>query len=384
MLRPLRHEWQVEFARSGPEALSVLAQSPFDVVVSDMRMPGMDGAQLLNEVMRRYPRIVRIVLSGHSDWESILRSVGPAHQFLAKPCDADTLKATVVRACVLRDLLTDEMLKQLVSQLKSLPSLPSLYLELMEELQSKNSSIQKVGQIVAKDVGMSAKILQLVNSAFFGLCRHVSSPAQAVVFLGADTIKALVLSVHIFSQLDSTRLRNFSIDALWNHSLQTSAFSKLLSKTENADPKIVDYAGMAGLLHDSGKLVLAANLPDHYNAALNLSREQNLTLREAEREVFGATHAEIGAYLLGLWGLPDPIVEAVAFHHHPTRCLDQQFSPLTAVHVANALQHEIHPTPAAKGAPQVDFNYLKEIGLVDRLPVWRDVCRAASAEGAKS
>ena len=214
MLRPLREEWEMLFVGSGSDALAALEKDAFDVVVSDMRMPGMDGAQLLAEVAQRYPQIVRIVLSGHMDKEMIYRSVGRAHQYLAKPCDAARLKSTVARACTIRDSLADKFLKELVAGMKSLPSLPSLYIELVEYLQSPEASIQTVGKIIARDVGMTAKILQLVNSAFFGLSRKVGSPSQAVSLLGLDTIRALVLSVQAFSQFDETNLPGFHTESL--------------------------------------------------------------------------------------------------------------------------------------------------------------------------
>ncbi len=380
MLRPLRNEWETAYAGNGQEALKLLAESSFDVVVSDMRMPGMDGAQLLNEVMKHHPQVVRIILSGHSDQQSILRSVGAAHQYLSKPCDADTLKNTVAQACGLRELLASKTLKELVAQMNSLPSLPSLYVEVMQELQSPDGSLQKVGQIIAKDVGMSAKILQLVNSAFFGLRRHVGSPSEAAIFLGVDTVRALVLSVNIFSQFDRAQLKNFSIESLWTHSSLTGALAKQIAKAEGAEPKTVDYAFMAGLLHDVGKLVLAVDLPDKYSQTLALAHAQKKPLSEVERETLGATHAEVGAYLLGLWGLPDPIVEAIAYHSCPSCCLDHKFSPLTAVHVANALEHETRPAND-EVAPVLDMEYLSELRLTHRLDVWRDICQTARQEG---
>ncbi len=378
MLRTMRHEWSMEFAASGRDALEILEQVPFDVVVTDMRMPGMDGAALLTEVMKRYPQIVRIVLSGQSDEDTILRSVGPAHQYLSKPCDADRLKATVGRACALRDLLGDGSLKRLVSQMETLPSLPSTYVELMDVLRSGKASMVEVGEIISKDIGMSAKVLQLVNSAFFGLPRHVSSPTEAAVLLGIDTVKALVLSVHVFSQFDPEKLQSFSIPALQRHSLATAALAKAIAEAENLDPMFRDHAFMAGLLHDSGKLILAANLPDRYKAAFAQASEHQVPLHDAERPIFGATHAEVGATLLGLWGLPDAIVEAVAYHHSPAECVGNSFSPLTAVHVADALEHGRQE--AGLSASLLDDEYLDRIGVADRLPVWQNLTQTLPTE----
>ena len=380
-LRSMRQEWEMHFAGSGQEALEYLSKEPADVIVSDMRMPGMDGAQLLIEVKKRHPQIARIVLSGHSEEEAILKSVRPAHQYLAKPCDAETLKSVVMSACALRGLLAEESIKRIVSSMDSIPSLPSLYAEIIEELHSPNASIQKVGTIVSKDMGMTAKILQLVNSAFFGLRRHVSSPAQAVSLLGLDTIKALVLSVHIFTQLDSQKATGLSLDKLWRHSFLTGILAKAIAREEKLKQVLIDDSFMAGLLHDLGKPILSINFPERYGKIQKVAKEKNLSLSEAESELIGAAHSEVGAYLAGLWGLPDPIVEGLAFHHYPTKCQGQGFSPLLAVHVADVLEHQEDSSDGEQTKPQINSDYLSKLGMLDRLAVWQEICHRAIQEG---
>ncbi|MBI4643650.1 MAG: HDOD domain-containing protein [Deltaproteobacteria bacterium] len=379
MLRSMRKEWETAFALSGQEALEILGRESFDVVVSDMRMPGMDGTQLLAEVKKRYPDIVRIVLSGQSDKEMVLKSVQPAHQYLAKPCDAETLKSTINRACTLRDLFTDNALRLVVSQLDSLPSLPDLYAQIMKELQSEYSSIRKIGEIISKDIGMTAKVLQLVNSAFFGHIRHVSSPAQAAELLGLETIKTLVLSVKIFSQFDRFNLPNFSVKGLWDHSMATGVFSRTIAIREKQTQEVIDDAFMAGVLHDAGKLILAANFARQYREVIETTQQRHLPLWQAENQVFGVTHAKVGAYLFSLWGLPYSIVEAIAFHHDPSAAPQKEFGPLTAVHAANYLEHHRRQGDADKGEA-VDSAYLTAIGMVDQLGFWEEKCSKAIKE----
>ena len=382
VLRPMRHEWEMVFVPSGQEALATLADKPFDVVVSDMHMPGMDGVQLLTEVMKRYPEIVRIALSGHSERELLLRAVGPIHQYLAKPCDPESLKSAVARASALRGVLSNDALRQAVLQMQSLPSLPQRYLEIVEELRSPNASMKRVAEIIRKDVGMTAKVLQLVNSAFFGLQRHISDPSEAAILLGVDTLQSLVLLAQVFSRFDQARATGLCIETLWNHSMATGILAKQVSVAEGCEAKVCDYALMAGLLHDAGKLVFAANLPKQYRQALDMARDEALAEWQAEQRVFGTTHAEAGAYLLALWGLPDPIVEALAFHHCPSKCLTTTFTPLTAVHVANALEHGADDAGEAPDMNRLDTDYLARIGLAERLSAWRELCRPAVQEGA--
>jgi putative nucleotidyltransferase with HDIG domain len=377
MLHPLRAEWETAFAGSGPRALELLDEAPFDVVVSDMRMPGMDGSQLLARVKALYPHIVRVVLSGYSDDGMSLRCVSPAHQYLAKPCDADVLRSAIDRACALREKMADAPLRKLVAEIGTLPSLPSLYLEIIEEVKSPDASLQKVAKIVSKDVAMTAKILQLVNSAFFSLPHRVASPQQAVSILGLKTISALVLSYAAFSQYSGKRLRGFPLEALMSHCVATGALAKVIARSVEADSQTIDDAFLAGLLHDIGQLVFAAHLGEPYERAVAQARAGKVFVCEAEQQAFGASHGEVGAYLLGLWGLPDPIVEAVFHHHTPAACSHRKFSPLSAVHIADALDREGRTDGAL--APPLDEAYVGSLSMTPLLDGWRASLTAAAA-----
>ena len=372
-LRHMRHEWNMTFVTSGAEALKTLEQAAFDVIISDMRMPGMDGAQLLTEVQQRHPQIIRIVLSGQSEQEMIYQSIGATHQYLSKPCESEVLKAAVLRACALRDLLGNDSLRRLVTGMKQIPSQPTLYDQVRREAESKTSSLKAIGALISKDLGMTAKILQLVNSAYFGFYGRVATAEQAVNLLGVDTVQALVLTVHAFSQFSSTQASHFNIGHLWEASTQTGAIARAIAKAEQAPALMIDEAYTAGLLHDVGMLVLAANILTRYDAILKTAHDQGIPVWEVERQELGATHADVGAYLLGLWGLGDPIVEAVAFHHHPSDCAGKTFSPLTAVHVANVLQQELSQQATGDVPSQIDVTYLDTLHMTDRLPRWREV-----------
>jgi HD-like signal output (HDOD) protein len=260
--------------------------------------------------------------------------------------------------------------------LDRVPSIPSLYAEIVEKLQDPEVGADEIGEILLKDLAMTAKILKLVNSAFFGLGREISNPADAVTYLGMDTIKCLVLSIYAFSQFNNAKLGAFSIDALWKHSQRTAGVAREIARLEDADLKVMDEAFVAGLLHDIGKLVLASNFPAEYDQVIEASGGRTLALLEAEQKAFGANHAEIGGYLLGLWGLPVPVVEAIALHHHPVTCPCSVFGPLTAVHAANGLVNGERSQGPAALAAEVDLVYLKALGLSARLEFWRGTALA--------
>lgn len=386
MLRSMRKEWEIDFSCSAPEALKVLEEKRVSIVVSDMRMPGMDGAEFLTEVMERYPYIARLALSGQADQATVLRTVRRVHQYLSKPCDAEQLRATIKRLCDLRDLLTDGNLQELVKGLKTVPSLPTLYHRVVEELRKESPSIKRVDQIISQDVGMTVKILQMVNSAFFGLRRRVSNPGHAVSLLGLDTVKNLVLSIHVFSSIEDCDMPSGAMDRLWSHSMRVGMLARVIAKEEQASTDICDDALGAGMLHDLGKLILMTNRRDEYVKVWKLCKEEGQSAAEAEREVFGATHAELGAYLLGLWGLVDQVVEAVAFHHVPVGDAATGFSPLAAVHAANAIEHELTTgTDATAEGGRLDREFIAKIGAQERFVAWREACRAAEdAAGRES
>jgi HD-like signal output (HDOD) protein len=363
--------WEPAVVGSGEEALKLMENQAFDVIVSDMRLPGMDGVQLIREVKQRHPRTSRIVLSGVSDQKEIAECLGTTHQFLAKPLDAKALKATLTRLCGLDAYLQDETLQSLAARLGTLPSFPSLYLEIMQELASGNASVESIAKIIAQDPAMTAKMLQIANSAAFGLARRVSSPFDAVQYLGIGTVRSLALSLHVFAAFEKTELRGFSITAQWDHAIKTAVLARAILRDSDGEADDAEDAYTAGILHDMGKMLLAANVPVAFQQALNLSRERQVPLHEAEQEVLGATHAGVGSYLLGLWGLPASIVEAVAFHHVPGRSEAKKLDALAAVHVANELDHERGGLASSGSRAGLDTAYLSAIGVEDRLDAWR-------------
>jgi len=374
-LRSMRSEWDMNFVEGGQSALAFMATRPVDIVISDMMMPGMDGEQLLLEIVKRHPQTVRIILSGHSEREAALRLVGPAHQYLSKPCDADELRKAITRALALRELLGNERLKLLTTRIKTLPSLPALQKQLTDEVQKESPSLERVGEIISRDIGMTAKILQIVNSAFFGLGQPVSNVTEAATYLGLSTIHSLTLSTGIFSQYDQQVCKTFSLEALAQHAWLTAVLARRVAQTERQDIKILDQCFLAGLLHNVGQLILAFSLPEEYAEVIARAGRETLPVWQVEQDVFGATHTDVGAYLLALWGLPNPIIEAVAMQHHPARCAAPEFSPAIALHVADVFAHERAGTSIEIVPPQLDQPYLDRIGFGGRIDRWREDCQ---------
>jgi HD-like signal output (HDOD) protein len=272
-----------------------------------------------------------------------------------------------------------------VSRLGSLPSPPSLYFSLLDECRSEQGTQRRVADIVRQDPAMTASVLRLVNSAFFGRYGRISDPLQAVMLLGLNTIRALALSTHVFSQFMGGNRGYFSLDDLQRSSVATSGLARVIANAEHASHSMVEDASIGGLLRDAGLLVLGMRLPVSCQTAHGMARREGISLDHAERAVLGATHGAVGAYLLGLWALPAAVVEAVAYHHEPGRCVDQTFGPLTVVHVADALAIELGVAAPLERAAGIDTDYLERAGVAHRLEAWREACQRsidASREAA--
>jgi putative nucleotidyltransferase with HDIG domain len=373
MLRPLRNEWDMRFAPGGSAALELMAAQPADVLVTDMRMPGMDGDELLAAVCQRSPLTVRIVLTGQCTREAMLRLVRVAHRVLNKPCDPDELKAAVQRACSLQDLLQSPPLVALIGRLGSLPTPPALYTRIVTELQKPDGSIAEVGELIAQDLGLAAKLMQMANSSLLGLRNRSITPTQALQALGTETTKALVLVSDVLTRYDPAAIHPFSIDDLWGHSHEVAALAGAIAQAEVGRAHGAE-ARLVGLLHDVGRLTLVSQRPAEYREVFRLTRDERLALTDAERHVFGATHADVGAYLLGLWGLPSSVVESVAWHHAPGASPVKGFGPLAAVHAAETIVAPDEGGPA-------DGTYFAALGMTDRLPVWAELRHRAASAG---
>jgi len=220
---------------------------------------------------------------------------------------------------------------------------------------------------------MSAKVLQLVNSAFFGLFQTIDSPARAVNLLGLDTVKSLILGVGAFSEIKASS-KVFSIKRLWAHSMAVGGCAKKIALSQSDDRELIDNCFIAGILHDIGKLVLLAKMADRYEQAVLLAGEKGIQLHMAEKEIFDTSHGDVGAYLMGLWGMPGPVVEAIGFHHRLDNYPCNQFSPAVAVHVANAIYSENRPDEVIGVPHEMDMVHLKELGLDDQVDHWRELC----------
>lgn len=345
-LRSLRTRWQMVFVESGSRAITELEHQPFDVVVSDMRMPTMDGAALLKVVAERWPQTIRIVLSGYAEEHQSVRLLSIAHQYLSKPCEAQEIESVIARCQELHTLLSDDNLRRVVGRIRHLPGLPTTYAKLREAMWRDDVSVKEVAAIIYQDPPIAARVLQVVNSAFFRLARRITNIEQAVNYLGFNAVRNLVMSAEVFASW-STRSAPSGLEP---ERLQSRAHRvAIAAQSILGRGTAADDALLAGLFHNIGYWVLLQECRQDLEAALELARSRQLPMHEAERQIIGASHAEIGAYLLGLWGLPNTVIEAVALQYRPLQVQQSSFDVLAALATAETLLAA--DTPLIAGLP---------------------------------
>ena len=314
----LGESWVVVGASSNSAALAEAQKQHFNVVVANYELPDHGGAELLNHIRTANPETLRFIAANESIKEKVMGDVLGGNQFLTLPFDRPNLKTCIERA-VAADYGMSNSMRELVGRIRTFPTIPSIYLEVVNALQNPNATTPEIGAIIAKDMAMTTKLVQVLNSAYFGLPRTITDPTEAVGILGFETIKSLIMTIKLLSQYDKVKPVYFSIDNIWRHSTNVARTAKVLALLETGDNDASGVAYTAGLMHDLGKVILAANFDTQYHGAHALARKQQIPLWVVEKDIFGATHGEIGAYMLALWGMPADVVKVAALHHQPMR-----------------------------------------------------------------
>ncbi|MEO8704274.1 MAG: response regulator [Kofleriaceae bacterium] len=361
-----RKLWDMVFADSGDAALTQLSGQPFDVVVSDMRMPGMDGATLLSRVKDKFPSTARIMLSGHAEREAIVRALPALHQLLSKPCDATTLRTAIERGFDHAVATRDARVRDVIGRIDNLPTPPDLFFELTRAMTSHTTTLDDVAKIVLRDPALSAKLLQLVNSAYFGSGQKTSSIQHAISLLGTERLRYISLTASVFSAVKVDPFPELTVRDLQISSARTATITRALLANQPGR----DEAFAAALLHDVGHVVLITGMTEAYRPVVQRWAADHEAMTVVENDLIGVTHAEVGACLLGLWGLPTPIIEIVRHHHDPGSAPEALRLSAAVVHVADVLAH-----PDAED--RLDLASLERAGVIDKLPQWRDIARSA-------
>ena len=358
------------FVTTGQEALALMDTAPVDVLITDMHMPGMSGADVIEQVHLRHPGTIRIILSGQADQALMMRCIPLAHRFLPKPCEPAEIARVMERVATIEYSLQLDRVRQVIARLTRIPSVPELYLKIIQVLQNPDAGIGEVADVVSQDPGTTAGLLRIVNSAYFGLARRITDAREAVRFLGVDMVRTLALAVGAFEQLSVGRLQNFVPDELWRHSMATASLARSIARVEGLGNREQDLFFVAGLLHDIGRLVIASSLSEDWQRIVEFAEANKCPADVAELATIQTTHAEIGGGLLGLWGLPTDLVDAVMHHHNPCAVAGSAQICAIAVHCADHLTGEREVDHGSFAPPALDLDCLRAAGFAERFKVW--------------
>jgi HD-like signal output (HDOD) protein len=359
-------EWQVVACHSSREALSLLEHEEFQVVLTDLLMPDVDGEQILRTVAQTSPQTLRLLHSGSVDSARIVEALGVAHNLFEKPCRVQDVIAVVKRAERLRRSIDSTKICQLISGSTSVPAIPQSFFAIQKLLVEDDFYLPRLVEVIQRDLSVSTVVLKAANSAYFGAPAKITTVEKALIRLGVNTVKSLVFYSELFGQIPERTIRRFGVNALMDESLQVGDLARNFCRQLSDSTDLHEEVFLAGVLHDIGKLLLIQLVPKQYAAALKMEQEEGMDILETERQVLGATHEQVGAYFGSIWGLPTSLVEAIAFHHQPYCCYADQLTPLAFVAAAKqVLYHGEEPSTESDG-------YFSKIGLSEKLIEWRE------------
>ncbi len=385
-LRPYREEWRIFIAKNAEQALKIMATQPIDLIVSDLVMPGMGGDELLKTVNTLYPATVRMVLSGYTDEKTLKISLEVAHQYLSKPCSAETLRESISQVFKIQACVRNPQIITGVGDPNKLPPLPKIYQELNTAIADEDSTIRDIADIFSRDMVLSAKLLQLINSPYFGLKRTISNLTDAINLIGLKKLSSLVLSVHVrssFSTNDSALQSH--IEYLWQDAGRVAELARLIALSEEQQDDRPDQAYLGGLLHNMGLLIFLSRGGDTLKNLISAMQNTGTPAAELETAIFGFTRSEAAAYVLSLWKIPPRIIESILLQNTPLDSDYEGVNALTAVHVAACL---LNPNGQDNSDPlfamSLDRAYLQRINKLERLPYWQKLAdKVLAAQSAQ-
>ncbi|MDQ8187631.1 HDOD domain-containing protein [Pelagicoccus sp. SDUM812002] len=367
-LSPKSKQWSVDYAENVEQGLESAAANKPDIVIVDLSVNDGHGNDILTRFEKSAPEAQLFITASETDKPKLESTLGASFQFLPSPCPAQRLVSEIQRCVAIDNWLGNDRVKEIVAKMGKFPSLPPIYLKVVNALNSKHADTDSISQAIAGDLAISAKVLQTVNSSFYGFDEKISNIADAISILGTECVKNLVLAIQVFNNIGRSADQKSITDELWHHSMSVAVAARRVASYESKNEKAGEEAYTAGLMHDIGKLILLDAVPQEFAEARKLANETSISQAEAETQIIGCNHAEIGAYVLARWGMPTSLTEAVALHHEPINSFGRSFSALAAVHVANAIVHHRqkpgHPSAAISEA------YLVEIGKSDSWDDW--------------
>jgi len=307
--------FQVKLASSGEEALALLKEGHINLVISDMRMPKMDGYSLLSQVKVMYPEVLRVILSGYSDERVVFKALKKniAKLYLFKPWDNEVLEKTIIGILKTQDLLTSHHLMRVINEIEELPTTPVSYNKILKLIE-EDASEKIIGTAIEKDQAIASQVLHIANSAYYG--KKTGSVQEAIFKIGLEGTRELILSTSIIQAFSGERVLSRKIEEMWGYAFVVNKLVQFIYKEILERPFPSEYQA-TGLLHNIGCVFLLTLFGKDYLHKKVEAKNSHISMCEMEKRSFGITHTEAGGFLMSWWGFPFPIIEATLYHHDP-------------------------------------------------------------------
>jgi len=368
------NHYEILFTSSEDEVPIILENENIDILICEMSMLKNGGVQFFEDINQKHPDIIRFLFIEDDEQDLALKSMLHINHFIKKPVDANIICRFIDRIVNVRTVLGSEKLLLLSTRVNNLPSLPEVFFQLMEELQTECPSVPKISKLIEHDSSIASRIIQIVNSPAVGLSHRINNIEQAISLLGLIMTKTLVMYAGVNSYLHTPVHILATAESINNHSFTIGNLAEAISMAETGSYALSQEAKMAGILNNIGYLLLLNNPETQINIK-NILYAEKQTLFEAERMHTSITHGEIGAYFLGIRGFNESLLEAIAYYYRPNVRPASGFNTLTSLHIANALT----PSPLKSIIPckklQLDYHYIEKLGLIDRIETWQAIAQ---------
>ena len=354
------------------EAEALLSKYSVDIIILNLHGSTCAWREWYAQLQRLHPRMARVIVADLSNRSVQPDAVSLAHSFISRRASRRSVIASLARILELQDCLASARLASLMSKLERLPTSKGVYGMLVAETNSPDATALSLSRIVETDIALTARVLQLINSSFFGLGKPVTSVHQALGYLGVSTIRSLAMMMQVHSLFPEAPLDMNRFMDMQKHGLLVGRLAKrLVTQRETSETALT-----AGILHDIGGLALLLGVPQ----ASHDSRIHASQRHSDIDNLYGVNHTTIGAHLAYLWGLPDKVSEAIAWHHTPSRSPTQEMDALAAVHIADALVFAVE----TDRAPDLDAAFVRRIGVENRIPGWRLLAAGITGPASKT
>ncbi len=366
---PLESNYSIEYL-DDPTRLRLMLKNQYDVFACKTSLYDHMALDVLDTLKEHHPNTIRIIIADSDQQLQRLQSTGSAHRYLGQDHGVEDIKLALDNIFGLNEIVSNPKLKSFVHNMHSLPTLPYIYTEIMRKLKNPDITAREIGALIEKDISLTAEILRIVNSSYYAIRNKISEPSQAVVMLGLTAVRDIVLSLFLYNHFKVRNFKGISFKSVWNHSLATAGFARKIAQLNSLNDCNLGEVFVAGLLNCVGMLFMAQEYPEDYFQVVLRAERDRILLLDAEESVFEFNHNEMGAYLMGLWGLSDSIVRAIAFSDTIEKVMEPKINHPLIIYLAKRIDFQKHPHWCKGEIPVIDLERLEGLPYFGEIQIW--------------